>query len=127
MERLTSRLVLLVPLTRDKFRCSRSESLDWTSLGKLSNNIDGNIKLQPFSFSSILTLGPSFQVNAQAKAALDLDVALSVGINYKIDNAELVFPPNGKQASKGAFNVADTRTCLLAFPPFCSIDSYLLF
>jgi len=43
---------------------------------------------------------------------------LSVGINYKIDNAELVFPPNGKQANKGTFNVGDTRTCLLVFPPF---------
>ena len=118
MERLTSRLALPVPLTRETFRYSRSESLDWTSLGKLSSNIDGNINIQPFCCSSILTLGPSFQVNAQAKAALDLDVALSVGINYKIDNAELVFPPNGKQASKGAFNVADTRTCLLVFPPF---------
>ena len=127
MERLTSRLALLVPLTRETFRCSRSESLDWTSLGELLSNINENINIHLFCFSSILTLGPSFQVNAQAKAALDLDVALSIGINYKIDNAELVFPPNGKQASKGAFNVADTRTCLLAFPPFCSIDSYLLF
>jgi hypothetical protein len=76
------------------------------------------MQFQPFCFSSILTLGPSFQVNAQAKAALDLDVDLSVGINYKIDNAELVFPPNGKQANTGAFNVSDTRTCLLVFLPF---------
>ena len=103
-----SRLVLLVPLTREKFSCSRSESLDWTSLGKFLSNIDGNINFH--CFSSILTLGPSFQVNAQAKAELDLEVSLSVGINYKIDNAELVFPPNGKQANKGAFNVSDTRT-----------------
>ncbi|KIM37638.1 hypothetical protein M413DRAFT_258841 [Hebeloma cylindrosporum] len=67
-------------------------------------------------FPGILTLGPSFQVNAQAKAALDLDVGLSVGINYKNDNAELVFPPNSKQASKGAFNVGDTPLKLSASP-----------
>jgi len=112
---LTSRLVLLVPLTREKFSCSRSESLDWISLGKLLSNTDGGIDFQLFYFSSILTLGPSFEVNAQAKAALDLDVGLSVGINYKVDNAELVFPPNGKQANKGAFNVGDTRTNFLLF------------
>lgn len=77
-------------------------------------------------FSSILTLGPSFQVDAQAKATLDIDVDLTVGINYKIDNAELIFPPNGKQASnKGAFNVGDTRTSFLVSK--IEIDSYVTF
>lgn len=62
-----------------------------------------------FCCSSILSLGPTFQVNAQAVANLDVDLGLTVGINYKVDNAQLVFPPNSKKASGGSFNVEDTR------------------
>ncbi|KAH9475749.1 hypothetical protein JR316_0011308 [Psilocybe cubensis] len=58
-------------------------------------------------FPGVLTIGPSFVINGQATATLDLDVGLTVGISYTIDNAQLTFPPNG-QKSSGAFNIGDT-------------------
>ncbi|KAF8961154.1 hypothetical protein BDZ97DRAFT_1226986 [Flammula alnicola] len=67
-------------------------------------------------FPGILTIGPSFQINAQATATLDVNVGLTVGINYKIDGAELVFPPNRNKSSGGGFNIGDTPLKLSASP-----------
>jgi hypothetical protein len=60
---------------------------------------------------SILTVGPTFEVNAQALASLDLGVDLTMGLNYHVKNAELIFPPpNGAvQDQSNAFQVGDTR------------------
>ncbi|KAF9471862.1 hypothetical protein BDN70DRAFT_526087 [Pholiota conissans] len=73
-----------------------------------------SVGLPGLDFPGILTLGPSFKVDAQAKALLDVNVDMSVGLNYKIDNAQLVFPPSAKEASKGAFNIGDTPLTLSA-------------
>ncbi|PPR03912.1 hypothetical protein CVT24_008115, partial [Panaeolus cyanescens] len=63
----------------------------------------------------IITIGPSFEVNAQVKAALDLSVNANVGISYKVENAELVFPPSsGDDKQGGVFNVGDTPLKLSA-------------
>jgi len=56
----------------------------------------------------ILTIGPTFQINAQAKATLDLNVDLNVGLNYNVAKGRLVFPPRDKNNS-GSFQVGDTR------------------
>ncbi|KAJ3506385.1 hypothetical protein NLJ89_g6898 [Agrocybe chaxingu] len=68
------------------------------------------------NFPGILTIGPSFQLNAQAKASLDLNLGMTVGISYKIDKAELVFPPNSERASNGTFTIRDTPLQLSASP-----------
>jgi hypothetical protein len=34
---------------------------------------------------------------------------MSIGIQYHIDNVQLVFPPNKKAASGGTFQVGDIR------------------
>ena len=44
-------------------------------------------------FFSILEVGPSLDLNAQAIATLDLDVDLQVGLKYNVENLELFFPP----------------------------------
>ncbi|KAF9043202.1 hypothetical protein BJ165DRAFT_1529291 [Panaeolus papilionaceus] len=62
----------------------------------------------------ILTLGPSFAINAKVSAELDLSVNANVGLNYKIENAQLVFPPSGDQGKQGAFNIGDTPLKLSA-------------
>ncbi|KAJ7053177.1 hypothetical protein C8F01DRAFT_996912, partial [Mycena amicta] len=91
--------------------------LDMTA--DLSGSISsGNIKLfetgiPGLDFPGILSIGPTFEVNANAKGTLDLNVDMTVGINYHIDNAQLVFPPNGKQ-SGGAFQLGDTPLKLSA-------------
>jgi hypothetical protein len=37
---------------------------------------------------------------------------LSAGINFAVDNAQLVFPPNSTAPDSNAFSIGDTRTCL---------------
>jgi hypothetical protein len=59
-------------------------------------------------YHSILTIGPTFNVSASAKADLDVDLSVLVGLNYAISSGEFVFPPDGKQAN-GGFNIVDTR------------------
>ncbi|KAF8186254.1 hypothetical protein BJ912DRAFT_972030 [Pholiota molesta] len=68
-------------------------------------------------FPGILTIGPSFKVEGQATATLDVGVELTVGLSYTINGAQLVFPPNsGTNHSKGVFNIGDTPLKLSATP-----------
>lgn len=62
-----------------------------------------------FSTHSILSIGPTFDVNVEADAVLDLAVDLQVGLVYNISNAQLVFPSTGSAQSRGEFNIGDTR------------------
>ncbi|KAJ7150538.1 hypothetical protein C8R43DRAFT_887267 [Mycena crocata] len=63
-------------------------------------------------FPGILSVGPTFVVTANAKATLDLNVDMKVGLNYHIDKAQLVFPPNGQKAS--GFSLGQTPLKLSA-------------
>ncbi|KAJ7143998.1 hypothetical protein C8R44DRAFT_141912 [Mycena epipterygia] len=94
-----------------------SGELDLTA--DLSGTLDsGSIKLfetgiPGLDFPGILSIGPSFEVNANAKATLDLNVDMTLGINYNIENAQLFFPPKGK-SSGGSFSLGDTPLKLSA-------------
>lgn len=70
------------------------------------------------SFPGILTIGPSFRVDARATAALDMNADLKVGISYKLDNAVLVFPADSKKAQQqgSSFKVGDTPLKLAVVP-----------
>ena len=50
---------------------------------------------------SILTIGPSFKLNARAIASLDLDIDLAVDIAYKVENTKVFFPPQRGKKSGG--------------------------
>ncbi|KAF8066939.1 hypothetical protein FPV67DRAFT_1417007 [Lyophyllum atratum] len=67
---------------------------------------------------SVLTIGPTFEVNAQATAELDLQADLTVGLNYHVEKAQLVFPADSKKAKDagGAFTVGDTPLKLSLSP-----------
>ncbi|KAJ7202155.1 hypothetical protein GGX14DRAFT_654943, partial [Mycena pura] len=54
-------------------------------------------------FPGILTIGPSFKVQAQATATLDVDVDLTVDLSYCIDNAKLFYPPSAYNNNSGTF------------------------
>lgn len=56
----------------------------------------------------MLSIGPTFEVNGQAKASLDLDVDMNVGLSYHIENVQFTFPKGRKQS--GTFSPKDTRT-----------------
>ncbi|KJA17632.1 hypothetical protein HYPSUDRAFT_205982 [Hypholoma sublateritium FD-334 SS-4] len=66
-------------------------------------------------FPGILTIGPTFEIDGQATATLDANVGLTVGIAYSINNAQLVFPPNGN-GTKGTFSIDDTPLQISASP-----------
>ncbi|KAL0576061.1 hypothetical protein V5O48_005919 [Marasmius crinis-equi] len=60
-------------------------------------------------FPGILTLGPSFQINAQAKATLDIDATMDVTLAYNVKDAKLFFPPiEDSEKSGGQFAPADS-------------------
>ncbi|PPQ93459.1 hypothetical protein CVT25_008563 [Psilocybe cyanescens] len=103
---------LIAGLTAD---LDGSIDMQATASGTLDS---GKIKLfevgiPGLDFPGVLTIGPSFVINGQATATLDLDVGLTVGISYTIDNAQLTFPPSSQQSS-GAFNIGDTPLKLTA-------------
>lgn len=58
-----------------------------------------------------MTVGPTLQTNAQAKSSLDLNVAMTLGVDYKIDQANFTFPTGGGQG--GSFTPADTRMSVI--------------
>ncbi|KAK0458142.1 uncharacterized protein EV420DRAFT_1270744 [Desarmillaria tabescens] len=72
------------------------------------------VLLQPIliagiDFPGIFSLGPSFEIDAQAKAQLDVNLDLNVGVVYTISQAQFVYPPNDDNASNsGSFNTGDT-------------------
>jgi len=101
------------------FSANIDGSVDFTA--DVSGTLDsGKIKvfeigIPGLDFPGILTIGPTFQINAQAKATLDLNVDLNVGLNYNVAKGRLVFPPRDKNNS-GSFQVGDTPLKLSASP-----------
>ncbi|KAF5391162.1 hypothetical protein D9757_003104 [Collybiopsis confluens] len=95
----------------------------------LSTTFDtGKIEVVPplgipgLDFPGILTIGPSFDVSAEATAKLDLAADLKVGLNYNFSNAQLVFPDKNGQ-SGGDFSVGDTPLTLSLTPSVKSTGS----
>jgi hypothetical protein len=59
---------------------------------------------------SILTVGPSIQINGRAQAQLGMDVDLTVGLNYHIGGLGFTYPPSQKIANSGTPAPKDSRT-----------------
>ena len=55
----------------------------------------------------ILTVGPTFQLDAEATAALTGDLSLSVDLAYSVSNGKLFFPPSAGSSS-GSFAPANS-------------------
>ncbi len=64
--------------------------------------------LPGLDFPGILTIGPSFQVTAQATAQAQADVKIAVDLAYNVNGAKIYFPP-GHGSSLGTFSPANTR------------------
>ncbi|KAK7457182.1 hypothetical protein VKT23_010481 [Stygiomarasmius scandens] len=63
------------------------------------------IGIPGLDFPGIFSIGPNFQINAQATAELDVGVDMIVGLNYEIKNGHLVFPPSQDDAQKSDMNM----------------------
>ncbi|KAF9442721.1 hypothetical protein P691DRAFT_680895 [Macrolepiota fuliginosa MF-IS2] len=71
--------------------------------------IGGVLDIEP-----IISVKPTFQINAQASASLNLDLGLTIGVNYNITDARFVFPTPGSLG--GTFTPGDTPLTLSAQP-----------
>ncbi|KAF6752086.1 hypothetical protein DFP72DRAFT_968113 [Ephemerocybe angulata] len=118
----------IVPPKIDKFSVTSTLSADINGEIVLKGGLSGSIESERIplfevgvpglAFPGILTVGPSFKVEAQATANLDINADLKVGVNYKVDKASLVFPPMAKETQEqdGAFHLKDTPLDLSVSP-----------
>ncbi|TFK84342.1 hypothetical protein K466DRAFT_602089 [Polyporus arcularius HHB13444] len=94
--------------------------LDATLTGSISS---GKIPLfetgiPGLDFPKILSIGPTFSVNAEATASLDANLNVDVDLAYTIAGAQLFFPPNDKPA--GSFTPNDSNLKLSVSPNITS-------
>ncbi|KAJ6483567.1 hypothetical protein C8R47DRAFT_1017685 [Mycena vitilis] len=76
-----------------------------------------NLGIPGLDFPGILTVGPSFQVDAKATANFDVNLDLTTDIALDIKNAKLTFPPgSGDAPDAKAFSIGDTPVTLSASP-----------
>ncbi|KAJ2912665.1 hypothetical protein MD484_g7761, partial [Candolleomyces efflorescens] len=118
----------IVPPKIDDFAVTATLNADLNGAVNLTGGLTGSIdsgKINVFQvgipgldFPGILTIGPSFKVDVQANAALDVSADVNVGINYKIEKASFVFPPDSDkaQAQGGSFKLNDTPLKLSVSP-----------
>ncbi|KAI0757756.1 hypothetical protein C8Q80DRAFT_1092088 [Daedaleopsis nitida] len=90
--------------------------LDATVTGSISS---GKIPLfetgiPGLDFPKILSIGPTFSVNAEATAALDANINMDVDLTYSIKGAKLFFPPNSNPS--GTFTPGDSNLKLSVSP-----------
>ncbi|KAJ7075240.1 hypothetical protein B0H15DRAFT_956646 [Mycena belliarum] len=70
-----------------------------------------------FDFPGIMSIGPSFQINAQMVGDVSLPLKMVVGLNFDIKDAQLSFPPNNAlKPDTKAFTIGDTPLTLDATP-----------
>ncbi|THG96943.1 hypothetical protein EW026_g4972 [Hermanssonia centrifuga] len=105
-------------LIRERLPYSKLGFQGLTSLGEL-NSITTIHYLDIILLRSILTLGPSFNVDVQAMGNFDTDLNMVVDLAYNISNAKLFFPP-GQYSSSGDFAPANTNLQLSASPNVAS-------
>ncbi|KAJ7052666.1 hypothetical protein C8F01DRAFT_1261454 [Mycena amicta] len=76
-----------------------------------------NLGVPGLDFPGILTVGPSFQVNAEFTGSFDVNLDMKVGIVFNVNNAQIAFPPGTAGApAASAFSVGDTPLTLSASP-----------
>jgi hypothetical protein len=69
---------------------------------------------------SVLSVGPTFTIAGRANVDAEVDVGLSVGINYKLQNAAFAFPQSSAAPSSGSPTPEDSRTySRLSLPGTC--------
>ncbi|KAJ7238335.1 hypothetical protein B0H12DRAFT_1137567 [Mycena haematopus] len=112
----------IVPPSITSFALLASLTADLTGQmvlkAELSGTLDSGNKLlfqtgiPGLDFPGILSLGPTFQVNARGTATAEVAADLTLGINYHVNGAKMSFP-SGSQ-SGGSFSLGDTPLKLSA-------------
>ncbi|PSR71280.1 hypothetical protein PHLCEN_2v12794 [Hermanssonia centrifuga] len=101
------------------FDATLNGSLSADALASINLN-PGTIKvfevaLSGLDFPGIMTLGPIFQINAEAIVALTGNANMSVDLAYSVTGAQLFFPPS-TGTSKGTFAPSNTSLQLSVAP-----------
>ncbi|KAJ3569321.1 hypothetical protein NP233_g5126 [Leucocoprinus birnbaumii] len=106
----------LLPPSFDNFGLTSDLSATLDSTITVSAGVGGDIdsgKIKLFEagvpgldFPGILSIGPTFQINAEGKASLDLDLDMTVGVKWTVDSAQFTFPDGGSQG--GSFTPDNT-------------------
>jgi hypothetical protein len=73
---------------------------------------------------SILDVGPSLKIAAQAVAQMDIRATAKVGLSYKVENIQFEFPKNDEVPS--GFKPADQGTFIPPFRIFFNFITLLL-
>lgn len=73
-----------------------------------------SVGIPGLDFPGILTIGPTFKIQAQATGTLDANVDAKVVLAYSIQDAKLFFPKSDSLTSGGTFNPADSRVSCLS-------------
>ncbi|KAF7319637.1 hypothetical protein HMN09_00304100 [Mycena chlorophos] len=76
-----------------------------------------NLGIPGLDIPGVLTIGPSFQVNAELTGSFDVNLDMSVGLNIDIQNAQIAFPPgSAANPAASAFSIGDAPLSLSASP-----------
>ncbi|KAJ7612656.1 hypothetical protein FB45DRAFT_843208 [Roridomyces roridus] len=76
-----------------------------------------NAGIPGFDIPGIITVGPTFQVNAKVVGDVNIPLDMTVGINLNLNNAQLAFPPNVTDPTdSSAFSLGDTPITFSATP-----------
>ncbi|KAJ7067343.1 hypothetical protein C8F01DRAFT_958388, partial [Mycena amicta] len=76
-----------------------------------------NIGIPGLDFPGILTVGPSFTVDAEISGQVDITMDMTVGVNMDLSNATIAFPPDKSNAPSGnSFSLGDTPLTINAAP-----------
>ncbi|KAJ7196823.1 hypothetical protein GGX14DRAFT_375706 [Mycena pura] len=76
-----------------------------------------NIGIPGLDFPGILTIGPSFQVDALVEGEVDVTMDMTLGVSLDLSNATVAFPPasgSGGAPDESAFTLGDTPVTLNA-------------
>lgn len=88
---------------------SKLGSQDSNSQGKTAFGLLYSLEICSKEFDRVLSVGPSFKIEGQAKATLDIDVDMTVDLSYSVQGAKLFFPASQNHASGGNFVPGQTR------------------
>ncbi|KAJ7708174.1 hypothetical protein B0H17DRAFT_971719 [Mycena rosella] len=80
-------------------------------------------------FPGILTVGPTFVVQAELTGTLDVEVDLTVDLSYCISNAKLFYPPSPYNTNSGKFTPNNSPLNFSVSPGFKSsatLDAHII-
>ncbi|KAF8171161.1 hypothetical protein K438DRAFT_1982156 [Mycena galopus ATCC 62051] len=108
----------LIPPEFTEFQATTSMTAQLGGTLNLAADVTGSVDSGQITLLNVGIPGFDFPgVNAEFTGEVDLAMDMAVGINFNVNNAQLVFPPNDSNTvDSNAFSVGDTPLQLSASP-----------